>query len=220
MPDDDEIELILRGAELPLSPAAPAASERFAALPEQLVAARTRDALARRIGIDTNACDVEPLVRRHDAAPTDESLYCAIAFAYDVCKQPEQAMAWAKRRVDDFPASQDARLALALRHLFPLFPDPTSGRFVNDGIPAAERAAIATKAITELEALVAQRPDHRRTLVAAALAYTLRASGREWIASIETPEQLLDLVHQQRDLTGAWRHARALALLEGQKDCE
>lgn len=221
MPEDDEIEMILRDAALPLSPAAaPATSERVATLPEQLVRARTRDNLARRIGIDAATCDVEALVRRHDAAPTDESLYCAIAFAYDVCKQPEQAMAWTKRRVDDFPASQDARLALALRRLFPLVPDPSSGRAFNESIPAAERAAIATTAITELEALVTQRPDHRRTLAAAALAYTLRASGREWIASIETPEQLLDLVHQQRDLTGAWRHARALALLEGQKDCE
>lgn len=209
---------ILRGASLPL--ATPVATP----LPERLAPLQLRPdieaRLARRIGLRSEPCDPEPLLRLQSEHPGDESLYCAIGFALDVCGQPEQAMAWARRRVADFPSSVDARLALAFRRLLPLWPDRSSPDLVNTQIPALERLAIADAVIDELAEILAGQPDRAVGHHIAALAYTLRALSRELVREPGTPEHLLARLRLRKDLMRAWEHGRDLGALEQRPACD
>lgn len=203
--------------DLPSAPLVPPATgpapARYAKMPRSW-----RSDLPARLGLSERACDPEALVRLHQEHPQEESLYCAIAFAYEECGQLEQAMAWAEKRVASFPESIDARLAVAVRRFLPLEPDRESGLGHNEQLAAADRLAIATQVLADVEGVLSQRPTDVTALQLASQAHIQQAYA--YGLYDDAPEHALRALLARKVLVEAWTRTQAIAEIQGWPSCD
>ncbi|HLT37662.1 MAG TPA: hypothetical protein VK034_15320 [Enhygromyxa sp.] len=175
--------------------------------------------LATRVGLKPDACDPTPLLALLDQHSKDESLHCAIAFAFEQCGQLDQALVWLERRAADFPASADARLALGWWRFASLLPDPQKGLPFNDQLSYPERMAIASAVVADAEAALSLRPNDVAAHRLAVLAHAQKQLAREVVSVPETVEDQLEILASRKDAMAAYIHKDAEARARGVPEC-
>lgn len=169
------------------------------------------------VGVDT--CAPEPWLRRQAAYPDIEGLYCVLSVVYDVCEQPDQAVAWARARAEHFPDRAEAWLALATRRFDALWPIPGSFAPFNEALSGSERYALANAVIADLRRAIELDPGRRDPFVYLAMAYTQRQFSRYVPATPRSDRELLDALLASEDAHLANQAARKICKLESIPEC-
>ena len=152
--------------------------------------------------------------------PKAEGLYSVIARTYDdVCRKPEKASEWYRKRTEDFPESAQAWHTLAVREFDPLFPDPESGLGYNNEMPPEERIKLADRVIGFLDKATAQDPKYRDPYVWRSMSYMQRQLARVYNDPPETPIEKMQSLLAREDSVLAWKEQRAVCDIDSLPDC-
>lgn len=167
-------------------------------------------------------CDdlVSHYLKQHRENPQDESQYTRIArIQEDVCGRVDEATNWFEKRVRDFPKSEKAWYALAVRKFTPLIPDGTTGLPFNDQIPADERLKIADQVISHLNEATGIKPDYQDPYTYRSMAYAQRQFARVYDEASAEPADRLQALLAREDSMLAWKEQKALCQLNNTPAC-
>jgi tetratricopeptide (TPR) repeat protein len=169
-----------------------------------------------------NRCDdlVSYYLQQHREDPQDETQYTRIArIQEDVCGQEDKATEWYRKRVRDFPKSEKAWYALAVRNFTQLFPDGESGLPFNDTIPAEQRLKIADEVIEQLNEATGIRPEYQDPYAYRKMAYIQRQFARVYDETSNEPRDRLQALLARNDSMLAYKEERALCDLNQTPAC-
>ncbi len=169
-----------------------------------------------------NRCDdlVSYYLQKHREDPQDETQYTRIArIQEDVCGQVDKATEWYRKRVRDFPKSEKAWYALAVRNFTQLFPDGESGLPFNDVIPADRRLKIANEVIEQLNEATGIRPEYQDPYSYRKMAYIQRQFARVYDEESNEPQDRLQALLARNDSMLAYKEERALCDLNETPAC-
>ena len=151
-------------------------------------------------------CDdlVSHYLKQHRENPQDESQYTRIArIQEDVCGRVDEATNWFEKRVRDFPKSEKAWYALAVRKFTPLIPDGTTGLPFNDQIRHGPRQTHGDRL---------SRPLHLRSMAYAQRQFACKTRRAP---SLHRLQALL----AREDSMLAWKEQKALCQLNNTPAC-
>lgn len=209
------VEELIAAATLPLAePTVGPAPELYGVVPRAFPGR-----LPRALGLDGSSCDPSPLEELQAAHPDEESLYCAVAFASAHCGRLERAWAWTERRAEDFPRSPGAQVAVPIRRLAAIQPEPTSRYPYREQLPPEQRLAVAVAVVADADAILETRPDDLDAHSVAMAAWIHQSMAHPLVEPPQTAEDLLQFLLVRRDSQRAWEHERALGEARGLSIC-
>jgi len=143
-----------------------------------------------------------------------------LSVVYDVCEQPDEAVAWAEKRAEHFLADPQAWLALAVRRFDALWPLPSSFAPYNEHLSGVQRYAIANAVIDDLLRAIELDPSQHDPYIYLAMAYTQREWSRQVPATPRSDRERLDALLAREDAYLANRAARELCKLDAIPECK
>jgi hypothetical protein len=160
-------------------------------------------------------------LEKHNNDAKEEGWYTRIAKQYDDCGRTKDADEWFAKRTKDFPTSVRAYLALAVRKLEALYPEPDSGLQYNGNLSEAERLQIANDAIALLDKATMIDPKFIEAYVYRSIAYTQRQLARRYgdDPTTNTAYENLNMLLAREDRMSAWRQQKAVCDIKQEPEC-
>ncbi len=158
---------------------------------------------------------------KHNAEPREEGWYSVIARQYDKCGRTKDSEQWFIKRTVDFPQSVRAFLALAIRKLEQLYPEPDSGLQYNANFSEDERINIANEVIALLDKATQIDQNFREAYTYRSIAYTQRQLARRYgdDPTQNTVYENLNRILAREDTMAAWRQQKNICDIEKQPTC-